>query len=73
MHTIYLRIQEELGERGMKALQSSLSRMDAISDVEVHRRTPQDMLVEFEEQTISPIGILRHLGRQGVHADIMSG
>lgn len=72
MHTIYLRIQEELGEKGMQALQSRLSRMDAITDVEVHKRTPQDMLVEFEERTISPMGILRRLGRQGIHADIMS-
>jgi hypothetical protein len=44
-----------------------------ITDVEVHPRTPHDMLIEFEEQYISPMEILRELNRHGVHGDIVSG
>lgn len=72
MHTIYLRIEEELDESEMNALQLELSNIGPITDVEVHKRTPRDMLVEFEEADITPMAILRELGRHGVHADIMS-
>ena len=72
MHTIYLRIDEELGERGMQALRTELKGMGHVTDVEVHRNTPHDMLVEFEEDCISPMAILRKLNQRGVHADIMS-
>jgi hypothetical protein len=44
-----------------------------ITDVEVHPRTPHDILIEFEEQYISPMAILRELNRHGVHGDIVSG
>jgi len=73
MHTIYLRIDEELDETGMSTLKEGMTGIRHITDVEIHARTPHDMLVEFEEQYISPMAILRELGRRGVHADIMSG
>ena len=73
MHTIYLRIEEELDEAEMRALQLELSNIGPITDVEVHRNTPRDMLVEFEEAKITPMTILRELNRHGVHADIMTG
>ncbi len=72
MHTIYLRIDEDLGEQGMQALQAELKEIGHITDVEVHQNTPHDMLVEFEEDYISPMAILRKLNQRGVHADIMS-
>lgn len=72
MHTIYLRIEEDLGEAEMRALKMKLSHVGPITDVEVHKSTPHDMLVEFEEANITPMAILRELGRHGVHADIMS-
>lgn len=72
MHTIYLRIDDNLDEGSMRDLQRELSRLGHITDVEIHKRTPHDMLVEFEEQYVSPMAILRQLGRYGVHADIMS-
>ncbi len=72
MHTIYLRIEEELDESEMHELQVKLRNIGPISDVEVHRKTPRDMLVEFEESSISPMAILRELGRHGIHADIVS-
>ena len=73
MHTIYLRIDEDLDEPGMRALQDDLRSVGHITDVEVHPRTPHDILVEFEEEFISPMTILRELNRHGVHADIVSG
>ncbi len=73
MHTIYLRIDEDLDETGMKTLKEGISGVSYITDVEIHARTPHDMLVEFEEEHISPMKILRELGRRGVHADIMTG
>jgi len=73
MHTIYLRIDEDLDEGGMRALQDDLRSVGHITDVEVHPRTPHDILVEFEEQFISPMAILRELNRHGIHADIVSG
>jgi len=72
MHTIYLRIDEELDETGMST-KEEMRGVSHITDVEIHARTPHDMLVEFEEQHISPMAILKELGRRGVHADIMSG
>ncbi|GMQ84209.1 MAG: hypothetical protein BMS9Abin08_1650 [Gammaproteobacteria bacterium] len=73
MHTIYLRIDEELDETGMSTLKDGMRGIAHITDVEINARTPHDMLVEFEEDHISPMTILRELGRRGVHADIMSG
>ena len=73
MHTIYLRIDEELDASGMSTLMEGMRGVAHITDVEIHARTPQDMLVEFEEEHISPMAILKELGRRGVHADIMSG
>jgi hypothetical protein len=73
MHTIYLRIDEELDETGMSTLKEGMRALSHITDVEIHARTPRDMLVEFEEEHISPMAILRELGRRGVRADIMSG
>ena len=57
----------------MRSLKDELSSVGHITDVEISARTPHDMLVEFEETHISPMAILRELGRHGVHADIMSG
>ena len=73
MHTIYLRIDEELDETGMSTLKEGMRGVSHITDVEIHARAPHDMLVEFEEEHISPMAILRELSRRGVHADIMSG
>ena len=73
MHTIYLRIDEDLDETGMSTLKEGMRGVSHIIDVEIYVRTPHDMLVEFEEEHISPMAILRELGRRGVHADIMSG
>ena len=72
MHTIYIHIDENLGEEGMRSLSNELMGMDHIVDVEINARTPHDMLVEFEEHHISPMAILRELTKHGVHADIMS-
>lgn len=73
MHTIYLRIDEELDETGMNTLKEGMRGVSHVTDVEIHARTPHDMLVEFEEEHISPMAILKELGRRGVHADIMTG
>jgi len=73
MHAVYIHIDETLGEAGMRTLQGKLEGIDHITDVEINARTPHDLLVEFEEQHISPMAILRELSRNGVHADIMSG
>ena len=73
MHTIYLRIDEDLDESGMNSLREGMQSVSHITDVEINTRTPHDMLVEFEEDYISPMAILRELDRRGVHADIMSG
>lgn len=72
MHTIYVRIDEDLDERNMRALQDDMRGVGHITNVEVHARTPHDMLIEFEEEYISPMAILRELGRHGVHGDIVS-
>ena len=73
MHTIYIHIDENLGEEGMRSLSNDLMGMEHIVDVEINAKTPHDMLVEFEEHHISPMAILRELTKHGVHADIMSG
>jgi len=73
MHTIYLRIDEDLDATGMSTLMEGMRGVAHITDVEIHAKTPHDMLVEFEEEHISPMTILRELGRRGVRADIMSG
>ena len=71
MHTICVRIDEDLDEGSMRALRDDMRGVGHITDVEVHARTPHDMLIEFEEEYISPTAILRELGRHGVHADIV--
>jgi len=72
MPTLYIHIDENLGEEGMRALSNDLMGMEHIVDVEINAKTPHDMLVEFEEHRISPMAILRGLTKHGVHADIMS-
>jgi hypothetical protein len=72
MHTIYIHIDENLDDSGMRSLQNELRGMPHITDVEINQKTPHDMLIEFEEEHISPMTILRELGKHGVHADIMS-
>ncbi|MFQ5644486.1 MAG: hypothetical protein ACE5FQ_12440 [Thiogranum sp.] len=73
MHTIYIRIDEDLDAKSMSTLQEGMQGVSHITDVEINAKTPHDMLVEFEEEHISPMAILKELGRRGVHADIMSG
>jgi hypothetical protein len=71
MHTIYVRIDEDLDANRMRALQTEMRGVGHITDVEINQRTPHDMLIEFEETHISPMAILRELSRHGVHADIV--
>lgn len=73
MHTVYIHIDESLDHDRLATLQTDLRKMDHITDVEVNDKTPHDVLVEFEEQHISPMTILEALSNKGVHADIMSG
>ena len=72
MHAIYIHIDENLDEAGMRSLSDDLKDVNHIVDVEINARTPHDMLVEFDEHHISPMAILRELSRHGVHADIVS-
>ena len=67
MHTVYIHIDESLGENGMRLLQDELRSVNYITDVEVHGKTPHDLLVEFEEDHISPMIILKKLGEYGLH------
>ncbi len=73
MHTVYIHIDENLDHDHLVTLQTDLLKLDHITDVEVNDKTPHDVLVEFEEQHISPMAILEVLSKKGVHADIMSG
>jgi hypothetical protein len=73
MHTVYIHIDENLDHDNLASLQSDLRKIKHITDVEVNDKTPHDVLVEFEEQHISPMAILDALSKRGVHADIMSG
>ena len=73
MHTIYIHIDEELGQEGLRKLKDDLLKQAHITDVEVSDKTPHDLLVEFEEDHVTPMAILREIGRQGLHADIMTG
>lgn len=73
MHTVYIHIEEDLGHDRLLQLQQDLRDMKHITDVEVNDEMPHDVLVEFEEQHITPMTILDMLGTQGIHADIMSG
>ena len=72
MHTLYIHIDEKLDAANMLSLKNELSNIRYINDVEISARSPHDMLVEFEEAHISPMFILKQLGRHGLHADIMS-
>jgi hypothetical protein len=72
MHTVYIHIDEDLGDQEITALQGDLARVRYITDVEVNNKIPHDLLVEFDETHISPMAILRELNRHGLHADIMS-
>jgi hypothetical protein len=73
MHTIYIHIDEKLDEGGMRSLQQDLQGMNHVTDVEISNKTPHDILVEFEEDHITPMQILQEFGRRGIHADIMTG
>ncbi len=73
MHTIYLHIDDDLDAPGLASLGEDMRQVGHITDVQVNAGNPHDMLVEFEEEHISPMAILKELGRRGIHADIMSG
>ena len=73
MHTVYIHIDEDLGIDDLERLRQDLLGMEHITDVEVNEKTPHDVLVEFEEDHITPMAILKEIGRQGLHADIMTG
>ncbi len=72
MHTIYIHIDEDLDERQLFSLKDELQTLESVSDVEVNALLPHDMLVEYEETSITPMAILRELHRCGVHCDIMT-
>ena len=73
MHTLYIHIDEDLGDQEMRSLQRDLQQLHDVSDVEVSDKTPHDILVEFDEAHISPMAILKELSRHGLRADIMCG
>jgi hypothetical protein len=72
MHTLYIHIDEDLDEDRLRILQKDLCKVRHITDVEIHKHQPHDLLVEFEEQRITPMNILQELNKRGVHGDIMS-
>jgi len=71
MHTVYIHIDETLDHDHLATLQTDLRKIDHIIGVEVNDKASHDVLIEFEEQHISPMAILEELSHQGVHADIM--
>ena len=73
MHTVYIHIDEDLDHDRLHSLGDNIRGIKHITDVEVNDKTPHDLLVEFEEQHITPMAIIEALNKQGVHADIMSG
>ena len=54
MHTIYIHIDENLDEAGMRSISDDLKGVNHIVDVEINARAPHDMLVDVLRDKNSP-------------------
>jgi hypothetical protein len=73
MNTLYIHIDERLRAKDMTQLKKDLLHVPHVTNVEINKKNPHDLLVEFEENHRVPMTILRHLHDRGLHPDIMSG
>lgn len=71
MHSINLHIDETMNERDVDKLRQRLLAEPHVSNVELKKELPHDMLVEFEEHHDIPMHVLDMLKAQGFHADIV--
>jgi hypothetical protein len=72
MHTIQLYIDENLDAGQLRELRQSLMSVPNVVGVQLSSRDQHDMLVEYEERSGMPMGILHSLRRQGLHPDVVS-
>jgi len=70
MNTVHIYISEALDNRHVQELRHDLLDTPWVNDVEISAQSPHDMLVEYQQEHITPMAILRKLNRYGVHTDV---
>ncbi len=73
MHTIQVYIDDQLDNKGVDDLRMSLLSLPFIESVHVNQKDAHDVLIEYEEDHILPMDIIKNMAGQGLHADIISG
>ena len=73
MHTIQVYIDDQLDNKGIEDLRMSLLSLPFIENVHVNQKDAHDVLIEYEEDHILPMEIIKNMAGQGLHADIISG
>jgi hypothetical protein len=72
MHTVSIHLDERLNSKKLHELCEELRRLPHVKHVAVSPRTPQDMLVDYEEHHSVPMAVLRSIEQRGLHPDIVS-
>ena len=73
MHIINVHIDETLDAENIKQLKEELMHVPHVSNVEINKNVPHDLMVEYEEEHGIPMTILDHLAKHGLHTDIEYG
>lgn len=72
MHTIQLYIDDELSPRQLDELRDTLMALPHVQFVGLNTRLPHDLLVEYEQQYLMPMDIVKTLHSRGMHPDVIS-
>lgn len=73
MHAVNIYIDETLNDYNLQEIKNDLMTDSHVLNVAYHNKMPHDILVEYEERHIQPIGIVNQLESHGLHVDITSG
>ena len=72
MHSIQVYIDEELDSKSLDDLKMLMQALPHVTNVEINKAQPHDMLVEYEEHFNIPMLVMDKLHHRGLHSDIIS-
>ena len=73
MHAVNLYIDENLNEQNFQKLKTDLMSDSHVVNVAFNMKMPHDLLVEYDEDFVSPLSIVGHVESHGLHVDITGG
>ena len=73
MHAVNFYINESLNEQKFEDLKHELMMDSHVVNVAYHSNMPHDMLVEYDEDYVTPTAIVDRLESHGLHVDVTGG